>query len=112
MSGLAEISPLQCSQQPHMYFQPLQTIPGAAVLMKPSQLLAVLHLPEEKKHPHLLLLITSGDLFLFQWRDVLEHQQGCQWEEEESACCMPTAQLRHKSASRASSTSPPEQVAC
>lgn len=112
MSGWAETSPLQCMQEPHVHFQPLQSIPGAAVLMKPSQSLAVLHLPEEKMHPHLLLLITSGDLFLSQWHDILEHQQGCQCEEEESTRCMPTARLQHKSASRAGSTSPPEQVAC
>ena len=110
MSGSAETNPLQCWQETCVSFQPLLTSPGAAVLMMPLQSLAVLHFPEERKHPHLLLLITLGDVFLSQWCDVLEHQQGCPWEEEESTHCMPTPWLQHKSASRASSMSPPEQI--
>lgn len=69
------------------------------------QLLAVLHFPLERNYPHLLLLTSSGDLFLSQWCDAVELQHGCQWEEEESTRCLLTSWLLHKAVSSAGSTS-------
>lgn len=62
--------------------------PASELLMMAPQLLAVQHFPVERNYPHLQLLITSGDLFLSQWCDVVEHQHGCQGGEEEAhAAC-------------------------
>lgn len=105
MCSSAEKSLFQGKQEPFAWFHPLLTSPGAAVLMMSPQLLAVLYFPVERNHPHLLLLTTLGGLFLSQWCDVVEHQHGCQWEEEESTHCLLTSWLLHKAGSSAGSTS-------